>query len=158
MAAKTRRRPQPRADNKTATRRASDTYSESDTYYELVKQFPLTHIRDDDHLAVAIDMLDQLLERDLDEGQRAYLDVLTDMVEAYEDQHVAIQDASEADVLRELMRSNGLTQAGLKRKTGIAQSTISAVLNGDRSLTKGQVVTLAKLFGVSTAAFMPDSR
>jgi hypothetical protein len=28
------------------------------TYFRLVKQFPLTHIRDDDHLAEAQEMID----------------------------------------------------------------------------------------------------
>ena len=95
---------------------------------------------------------------DLDEGQQAYLDVLTDLVETYEDEHVEIPDASEADVLRELMNANRLTQAELQARTGIAQSTISAVLNGSRSLTKGQVVTLAGLFGISAATFLPDRK
>jgi HTH-type transcriptional regulator / antitoxin HigA len=129
----------------------------SDAYFALVRQFALIHIRDDDHLAEALDVLDGLLARDLDAGAREYVDVLTDLIECYEDEHVAIPDASEADVLRELMRSNGLTQAEVKRKTGIAQSTISAVLNGDRSLTKDQVVVLAGLFHVSPAAFLPGS-
>jgi HTH-type transcriptional regulator/antitoxin HigA len=129
----------------------------SDSYFELVRQFALIHIRDDDHLAEALDVLDGLLARDLDAGAQEYLDVLTDLIEAYEDEHVAIPDASEADVLRELMRSNGLTQAELKRRTGIAQSTISAVLNGDRALTKDQVVALAGFFHVSPAAFLAGS-
>ena len=36
-------------------------------------------------------------------------------------------DVSEADVLRELMRSNGLSQMELAKAVGIAQSSISAV-------------------------------
>ena len=39
-----------------------------DTYFKLVKKFPLTHIRNDDHLAVAHEMIDRLLREDLDEG------------------------------------------------------------------------------------------
>src|SRR3954453_23552407 len=93
-----------------------------DTYYDLVERFPLTHIRDDDHLASAHEEIDRLLREDLDEGARAYLDVLTDMVEAYEDEHHPIPDASEADVLRMLMGSNGLTQSGLEKEVGISQS------------------------------------
>ncbi len=34
---------------------------------------------------------------------------LTDLITAYEGAHVAIPDVSEADALRELMRSNGLS-------------------------------------------------
>src|SRR5262249_30955884 len=124
-----------------------------DTYFELVKQFPLTHLRDDAHLDAAQEMIDRLLERNLDQGEQDYLDVLTDLVEAYENEHHPIPDASEADVLRELMRSNGLSQLKLAREVGIAQSTISAVLNGNRALTKEQVVRLAQFFHISPAAF-----
>jgi HTH-type transcriptional regulator/antitoxin HigA len=126
-----------------------------DTYYKLVKQFPLTHIRDDDHLDAAQEVIDRLLEEDLDEGAQEYLDVLTDLVESYEEKHHPIPDASEVDVLRELMRANGLSQPKLAKAVGMAQSTISAVLGGTRSLTKDQVVRLARFFRVSPAAFLP---
>jgi HTH-type transcriptional regulator/antitoxin HigA len=127
----------------------------TDAYFKLVRQFPLTHIRDEDHLDAAQEMIDRLLAMDLDSWAQEYLAVLTDLVEAYENDHHPIPDASEADVLRELMRSNGLSQPRLAKEVGIAQSTLSAVLNGTRSLTKAQVVTLAKFFHVSPAAFLP---
>jgi len=37
----------------------------------------------------------------------------------------------------------------------MAQSIISAVLNGSRSLTKGQVIKLAGFFNISRVAFLP---
>jgi HTH-type transcriptional regulator / antitoxin HigA len=125
-----------------------------DTYFQLVKQFPLTHIRDEEHAEGAQAMIDHLLQKDLDSGEQAYLDVLTDLFEAYEDGHVPIPDASEADVLRGLMTSNKLSQPALAKKVGIAQSTISAVLTGSRSLTKGQMIVLAKFFQVAPGAFL----
>src|SRR5262245_33184255 len=109
-----------------------------DSYFALVKRFPLTHIRDAGHLRAAQAVIDRLLGEDLDEGGGEYLDALTDLVETYETAHVPIPDASEADVLRVLMESNGLSQPALAKKAGIAQSTLSAVLNGKRSLTRGQ--------------------
>jgi HTH-type transcriptional regulator/antitoxin HigA len=81
---------------------------------------------------------------------------LTDLVAVYEDEHVPIADVSEADVLRELMRSNALSQTDLARWVGIAQSTISAVLTSTRALTKGQILKLAKFFGVAPATFLPQ--
>jgi HTH-type transcriptional regulator / antitoxin HigA len=126
-----------------------------DTYLKLVKRFPLIHIRDDDHLDEALKLLNALLRQEPEEGTREYLDVLTDLVAAYEHKHVPMPDVSEADVLRELMRSNRLSQMELAKAVGIAQSTISAVATGARSLTKGQVLKLAKFFGIGPAAFLP---
>jgi HTH-type transcriptional regulator/antitoxin HigA len=129
--------------------------TQPDTYFKLVQQFPLAHLRDEKHADAGQEIIDNLLQRDLDPGEQAYLDVLTDLVEAYEEEHVLIPDASEAEVLRGLMTANGLSQPALAKKIGIAQSTISAVLSGSRSLTKKQVVTLAKFFNVGAGAFLP---
>src|SRR5437660_63002 len=99
-----------------------------DTYFDLVREFPLIRIRNDEHLTEAQERLDRLLQEELDEGAQEYLDLLTDLVESYEEEHVPIPDASEADVLRELMRANDLNQSQLAKTAGIAQSTLSAVL------------------------------
>jgi HTH-type transcriptional regulator / antitoxin HigA len=80
---------------------------------------------------------------------------LTDLIGVYEDEHVPILDVSEADVLRESMQPHGFGQTELAKKTRISQSTISAVLTGARSLTKEQVIKLARFFGISPAAFLP---
>ncbi len=125
------------------------------TYFKLVERFPLVHIADDDQLEAASSVIDGLLQENLDAGGQAYLDALTDLVERYEAEHVEIADVSEADVLRELMRSHGLSQNRLAKAVGIAQSTISAVLNGHRSLTKEHVIALAAFFQVEASAFLP---
>jgi HTH-type transcriptional regulator/antitoxin HigA len=126
-----------------------------DTYFRLVQEFPLTSIRDDRHLQAAQAMIDRLLELDRDRGAEAYLNALTDLVETYEDQHEPMPDATEADVLRELIRAHGLSQPKLAKAVGISQSTLSAVLHGVRSLTKQQVIALAKHFRIAPAAFLP---
>ena len=130
--------------------------STPDTYIELVRQFRLVPIKDDAHLKAAHQVIDRLLQEDLDTSGQEYLDVLADLVEAYEDKHFPIPDASDVDVLRELMRSNGLSQTDLAKKVGIVQSTISAVLSGSRTLTKNQVIKLAEYFNVAPSAFLPN--
>jgi antitoxin component HigA of HigAB toxin-antitoxin module len=80
-----------------------NTLAMPDTYFDLVKGFPLIHIRNDAHLAAAQEMLDGLLQENLDAGAQEYLDALTDLIEIYEDEHFPIPDAPPADVLRELM-------------------------------------------------------
>src|SRR5262245_45383112 len=120
--------------------------SVSDTYFELIRRFPLITIKNDAHLDEALAVIDSLTAEELDGGGEAYLEVLTRLVEDYEDEHAPIPDASEADVLRLLMESRGLSQGQLGKAVGISQSTLSAVLNGIRKLTKEQVIKLAKFF------------
>jgi hypothetical protein len=56
--------------------------------------------------------MDQLLARgELNSGAEMYLDALSDLVVAYEDEHYAIEPASDADMLRHLMEVKGVTQA-----------------------------------------------
>ena len=92
-----------------------------DTYFDLVRLFPLTHIRDDSHLENAQRVIEKLLGQRLDKGAEEYLDALTDLVETHEDEHEPMRDASEADVLRELMRYNDLSQPCLAKEVKIAQ-------------------------------------
>lgn len=128
-----------------------------DGYHALVRAFPLVPIRDADHLAAAAAFIDGLLRRDLDTGELEYLDVLSDLVEGYEAAHHAMPDASGADVLKELMRANGLTQQGLSDQVGIPQSTISALLSGVRKFNVRHVHAFAKRFNVPPATFLPES-
>jgi HTH-type transcriptional regulator / antitoxin HigA len=132
-----------------------NTQAMPDTYFDLVRGFPLTHIRNDVHLAAAQEILDGLLQENLDAGAQEYLDALTDLIEIYEDAHFPIPDAPPADVLRELMTSNRLTQQQLAKQVKISQSTISAVLTGARSLTTDQMIAIGKFFHVPPGVFLP---
>jgi hypothetical protein len=41
-----------------------------ESYFELVRRFPLIHIRDDDHLEAATGVIDRLLRQERDEGEQ----------------------------------------------------------------------------------------
>ena len=127
-----------------------------DSYFELVKRFPLTHIRSLRHLGQAIALVDELLQKRLDRGAQEYLDALSDLIATYEYEHAPIPDASESDVLRELMRSSGHKQMALSKEVGISQSTLSAILTGEREMTKSHMVALAKFFNVPPSVFLPS--
>lgn len=147
----------PAVPAKAARRKSSTPTSGRGPYasdFSLVRKFPLEPIRDDAQLDQALAVVEGLLKRELDDGEESYLEVLTTLVEAYECRAFPIHGASEADVLRELMRENGLNQSALAGRVGMAQPTISAVLSGARELTKVQVLTLARFFHVSPTAFM----
>jgi len=123
-----------------------------DSYLELVLAFPLATIKSDEHLEEAQQVMDGLLAKgDLEEGEELYLDALSDLTAAYEDDHYAIEPASDADMLRHLMEAKGVTQAQLHRDTAIAKSTISEILAGKKPFSRQLIRTLAAYFGVDVS-------
>jgi len=120
-----------------------------DAYLELVQVFPLASVKSDEHLQEAQNVMDRLLAKDrLNQGEELYLNALTDLVAAYEDQHHAIGPASDADMLRHFMEAKGVTQAELHRDTQIPKSTISEVLAGRRPFSRSVIRKLARYFQV----------
>ena len=90
-----------------------------DRYLELVCQVPLRPIRSEVELGRAIAMIDVLL--DLDErsdSEADYLDVLSDLVEKYEDEHDPMPPVSGAEMLRFLIESQETTQAKVAAEAG----------------------------------------
>lgn len=84
-----------------------------DSYLECILAFPLTTIASDEHLEAAQEVMDRLsASGKLNRGQQAYLDALSDLTATYEDEHVLIEPASDADMLRHLLdacRGEGAT-------------------------------------------------
>lgn len=123
-----------------------------DSYLELVTAFPLASIKSDEHLQEAQKVIDRLLARgELDDGVEMYLDTLSDLVAAYEDEHYAVAPASDADMLRHLMETKSVTQAQLSRDAAIAKSTISEVLAGKKPFSRQMIRKLADYFGVDAS-------
>ncbi len=126
-------------------------------YRKLVFQFALRPIQSDADLDRAIAVVDTLLDRDdLDAGEQDYLDVLGDLIERYEDRTDPPRDVSDAGLLRFLVEQRAVKQVELARATGIAESTISAVLTGKRTLNRPQIGKLASYFHVSPGVFAFD--
>jgi HTH-type transcriptional regulator / antitoxin HigA len=124
-------------------------------YLALIRRFPLRPIRSDDELDAASAVIDELTDRnDLSPTEADFLDVLGDLVEKYEDQHVEMPHVSDAEMLRSLMDENGVSQADVVRGAGISKTVLSLVLNGKRDLTREHIEALSKYFGVSPAAFL----
>lgn len=84
----------------------------------------------------------------LSAGKELYLDALSDLVAAYEDEHYRILPASDAEMLRHLMESRGISQSELQRSTKIRKSTISEILSGKKSFSRQLIRTLADFFNV----------
>jgi HTH-type transcriptional regulator/antitoxin HigA len=84
--------------------------------------------------------------------EEKYAEVLMTLVEAYEEEHHSIPDASPVEVLRTLMDANDLRQKDLVPVFG-SESIVSEVLNKKRSLNKTHILKLSKRFHVSPAVF-----
>jgi HTH-type transcriptional regulator / antitoxin HigA len=80
--------------------------------------------------------------------------VLGGLVKRYEKERHPMPSVSDAGMLRHLIEAQGVTQAEVARATGIAESTISAVLAGSRRLNRDHIEKLARYFDVGSQAFL----
>lgn len=76
---------------------------------------------------------------------------LGDVIETYDEEHRPMPGVSGVDVLRYLMREHGVNQSELP-EIG-AQSVVSSILSGKRTLNWRQICALSERFGVPADAF-----
>jgi HTH-type transcriptional regulator/antitoxin HigA len=117
---------------------------------EVKSPTPITSERQyDEYLSV----LDKLASKnDPTSEEEKYAEVLMTLIEAYEEAHHPIPDASPLEVLRTLMDANGLRQKDLVPIFG-SESIVSEVLHRKRELNKTHIEKLSKRFHVSPATF-----
>ena len=84
--------------------------------------------------------------------EREFAELLTVLIEAYEDERYPIRAASPVEVLAELMEANNLKQKDLAPLLG-SESVVSEVLRGKRELNKHHIQRLSERFNVSPAVF-----
>ena len=125
-----------------------------DQYMALVRRFPLRPLCNDADLDAAIAVIDSLIDQDIRSAPaQDYLDVLSDLVQAYETENVPIGPVADSDMLRFLIENRAVTQSEFAKKADIAESTISEVLAGKRKLNRSQIGKLARYFHVEPGAF-----
>jgi HTH-type transcriptional regulator / antitoxin HigA len=129
-----------------------------DSYFDLIRQFPLVSIRTEKQYESALRFLQRLAIRDestFDSGERAYLDALTQFVEDYEQQHhrIEVSRLKPLDALKYLMSLNGMKPVDLGRLLG-SRSLASQILNGRRELSKTHIVALSRYFNVEPGLFL----
>ncbi|MGD0129320.1 MAG: transcriptional regulator [Terriglobia bacterium] len=84
--------------------------------------------------------------------EEKYAEVLMTLIEAYEEEHYRVPDASPLEVLRALMEANNLRQKDLVPIFG-SEGIISEVLHKKRGLSKTHIQKLSARFHVSPAVF-----
>ena len=102
------------------------------------------------HIAI-LEELDRKGNR-LRAAERRMADLLTLLIEDFEEKHYALKASSPVDVLNELMLANNLKQKDLLDVFG-TPSIVSGVLHGKRQLTTEHIRRLSKRFHVSPEIF-----
>jgi HTH-type transcriptional regulator / antitoxin HigA len=126
-------------------------------YMALVARFPLRPLRSERDLDRATKIANELAVRgNLSRWEHDYLDVLSDLIEAYESAHHRIPDLSGPEMLRHLLTERGISQASAAREMGMAPSTVSDILRGKRGIGRKHIEAFATYFHVSPAVFLPE--
>lgn len=89
-----------------------------------------------------------------DEAHPLYslFEIVLDMIERWEDEHVHIEPAPPREVLRHLLEANNLKQKDLGEIA--SQTLVSDILAGRREISKRLAKALAERFHVDVSAFI----
>lgn len=131
----------------------------SEEYMSLIRRLPLMPICTKTQLKEATVVIDELSDRieQLSKDERAYFDVLCDLVKHYESTNMrAVDHLEPVEALKYLMEVNGLTLSDLVPVVR-HKSHLSAFLNNKRGLSKANAIRLADRFKVSPALFLKGS-
>jgi antitoxin component HigA of HigAB toxin-antitoxin module len=130
----------------------------AERYADLVAALPPRPLRDKRDYDRAVEMIGRVVGYDLNRDQEDYLEALTLFVERYEamrdETQVKVDHISGLDVLRSLMKGQGLSGADLSRLLGASRSLGPMILRGERSLTVEHARLLGKHFKVDPGVFI----
>jgi HTH-type transcriptional regulator/antitoxin HigA len=126
------------------------------TYAELVRLYAPRPIRNRSELARATEIIDALAGHTLNRDQEDYLDLLSTLVAAHEEETSPLHTASlrPLQALKYLLEEAGMNASELGRLLGNRELG-SKVLRGERGLSLRHIAILAHHFAVKPEAFIP---
>ena len=115
-------------------------------------------ISSDEELERLTEEVDSLMTKGIKQGdlspeEENLLELLSVLIEKYEDEHYPMPEVSPNEVLKFLMEQKDLKQSHLLHIFGSSGIT-SEVVNGKRSISKAQAKKLAEYFKVSVELFI----
>ena len=125
-------------------------------YEGLVRMHMLRPIHDEVGLTNATEVIDAMAGHKLNGDQEAYLEALSTLVEAYEEEHHPFDDSkiTGLQALKCLLEENRINAADLARLLGVDRSLGVRILTGERRLTADHLRILSKRFKVSADLFL----
>ncbi len=89
----------------------------------------------------------------LTEEESKLLDLLTTLIEDYEEREYPLEPVAPHQTLTYLMDARGLRQADLVGIIGLS-GVVSEIVNGERGISKVQAKILGEYFHISPSAFL----
>ncbi|HUO08819.1 MAG TPA: hypothetical protein VM008_11000 [Phycisphaerae bacterium] len=125
------------------------------SYATLIQVFPLFPLHDEVDYDNALEVAESLVGlSETTDDQADYLDVLTDIIQKYESQHHPVNGRSTPlSSLKHILEERDMTASDLGRLLG-NRALGSAILRGERELSKTHIRILADYFKVSTDLFI----
>jgi HTH-type transcriptional regulator / antitoxin HigA len=126
----------------------------SPEYRTLLRRFPPKVIRTEEENEAYTEVLCDLDRHSnkLTAAEKEFAELLTLLIEGFEEKHYHLPRASPLAALRFLMDQHGLKQKDLVDVFG-TPSVVSEILNGRRDLNKDHIKRLAERFHVSPELF-----
>jgi|ERR1700678_420141 HTH-type transcriptional regulator/antitoxin HigA len=122
------------------------------TYKKLVAKTPPKIVRTEEQNEQYVKVLFDLTSRKMTKEESEFADLLTLLIEDFEEKNYALPKASPTDAIMFLMDQHDLKQKDLIDVFG-APSIVSEVLSGKRDLNKDHIARLSKRFHVSPELF-----
>lgn len=130
-----------------------------DRYFDLIRRFPLRPIRCESQYDAAVGVMNQLAVRregTLNAAEEDYLEVLSDLVAAYDEKYFPIPSDGlpPHQRLAAMVSETGMTHRDLAAMLGVSRPLASLLLNGRRQLTASHIRKLAARFKVDGGYFL----
>jgi HTH-type transcriptional regulator / antitoxin HigA len=126
-------------------------------YAELLAEALPAAITNEEELERITAIVDRLaVKKSLSQEESRLLDLLSTLIEVYEDEHYPIPDAPPHVMIQGFMQDRGLRNKDLEPILGSSGVT-SEVISGKRKPSRTQIKKLAKFFQVSPEFFIPSA-
>lgn len=114
-------------------------------------------VKEADNLAKLLDKITDIVQDNERHPLAVVMQIIGENLEAYDDAHFPglRVDASDVDIVSYLMEANDFQQKDLADIFG-GQANVSKFLNGERGLSKKQILGLKKKFGISADLFFNE--
>jgi HTH-type transcriptional regulator/antitoxin HigA len=135
-----------------------DMIVKAKSYKKLVELYPPRIIESEHAYDDSLKIVERMMEvASLSKDQVAYLDLLSELVESYEESQLSIGSPSLSELLGHLIESRGLPKSQIAKESGVSATLISDVQAGRRALSLEAIRKLAAYFGVDASLFVAVS-